>query len=132
MTDGYCNFIVKLTLFMLFKNLNFLFQRRKCQHIFLKAKLISLDAVAPLTLEVYQRNNIKSIYYTTDTQLASVIKDNLVLNDVVNLTGVLVLIGKAFSSNKIVSRVHGLVLIMLLAIRLLINKEKVIHFGFLN
>jgi hypothetical protein len=117
---------------MLFKTLIPLFSKQRCQHIFLKEKLISLDAIIPLTLEVYQSNNIKSVYYTIDTQLASVIKDNIVLDDIVNLTGVLVLLGKAFSSNKVLSRVYGLLLITILAFRLLIKKENVIHFGFLN
>ncbi|WPE17743.1 hypothetical protein [Candidatus Thioglobus autotrophicus] len=117
---------------MLFKNLKHLFCKGKCQHIFLKDKLISLDAVAPLTLEIYQRKGVRSIYYTFDTQLKTVIEDNIVLRDVINITGKLLVLGRAFSNNKTIYRVYGGLLITLLAIRLLVKKEKIIHFGYLN
>ncbi len=117
---------------MLFKNLIYLFCKHRCQHVFLKHKLISLDAISPLTLEVYQRERIKSVYYTSDPQLAVVIEDNIVLRDVINLTGKLLVLGRAFSNNKTISRVYGGLLIAILAIRLLVKKEKIVHFGYLN
>ena len=98
--------------------------------VFVKNKLISLDSIAPVLLELKEKNNISSTVVVFDQMAHEGIKTNVVLRDLINFTGRELFVSRGI--NNIVFR-KPIILVTLLGVFFkFIIGYKIIHFGTLN
>ena len=74
-------------------------------HILLKNKLIALDVILPLLLEVKSKKNISFNIITFDEELVQTLESNVVLKKIVADIGNLTYVGRYSSGNKFYSKI---------------------------
>jgi len=98
--------------------------------VFINNKLNTIDTVLPILLEMKEKYDKKS-YVILDQELAySGIKENIVINDIVNKIGTIIYLGKGIN-NKILRKIVIFIQIQRLIVYSLMG-AKIIHFGRLN
>ncbi|MBJ86021.1 MAG: hypothetical protein CMJ11_05490 [Pelagibacterales bacterium] len=95
----------------IFKNLGFRRSKSKFIYIFLNNKIISLDTIVPIILDVKSRNEtIKVIYITFDYNTYEFIKLNKLLFKAIKEVGDLILLGRyknsKYFNNKNIGKYH--------------------------
>ena len=98
--------------------------------VFVKNKLISLDSIAPILLELKENNNISSTIVVFDKLTHDGIKANVVLRDLIKLIGREIYITRGIR-NKIFRKFVAIVSLIGIFLKFIYG-YKVIHFGALN
>jgi hypothetical protein len=101
-------------------------------HVFLKNKLIALDVISPLLLDVSKSENIKFNIITFDEELIASLNDNVILRDVVNRVGNISYVGRYKYNNLFFSKIVNAIWFIKLGFRIIFTQDKIIHFGHLN
>jgi len=107
-----------------------LFRNKPKLIVFVRNKLITLDTVLPLLLEMKDKHNISSEIVVFDKLAHDSIDKNIVLRDVVNYIGCELFITKGIKI-KILRRMYILLSLVRLTVGC-IRGNKIIHFGHLN
>ena len=97
--------------------------------VFVKNKLISIDSIAPILLELKENHNISSTVVVFDQLAHEAIKANVVLRDLTNFVGRELFVSQ--DRNKVV-RIFSIFVSMLGLLFKLIIGHKIVHFGALN
>jgi hypothetical protein len=95
--------------------------------VFVKNKLITLDTVAPILIEMKDKFNISSEVVVFDGLAHKAISENIVLKDAINYVGSELFITKG-EKNKILRRLYVLVSLSRLFVSFLCG-AKILHFG---
>jgi len=98
--------------------------------VFVKNKLISLDTVLPILLEIKIKHNVRSEIIVSDKLANDAIQKNIVLKDVINYIGCMRFITKG-SEVRVLRYINAFVPLFNITIGIL-KGDKVIHFGHLD
>jgi hypothetical protein len=98
--------------------------------VFVKNKLISLDSIIPILLELKEGSNLSTTFVVFDKLAHDSIKANIVLNDLVNYLGVEIYVNKGIE-NKIIRKPVILLSLIEVFFKFTLG-YKIIHFGALN
>jgi hypothetical protein len=98
--------------------------------VFINNKLNTIDTILPILLEMKEKHDKKSYVILNEELAYNGIKDNVVINDIVNKVGTIIYLGKGIN-NKILRRFFTLIQIQRLIIYSLMG-AKIIHFGRLD
>ena len=98
--------------------------------VFVKNKLITLDTVIPLLLELKVKHNISSEIVVFDSLAHEAINNNVVLSDLVTYVGKELFITKG-ENRKFLRRIYVLSSLVRLIFGFFMG-DKIIHFGILN
>jgi hypothetical protein len=98
--------------------------------VFLKNKLMSIDSIIPILIELKDNYDVESLIVVRDQKTFIGIKNNIVLYDAIKYVGSILYVG-SHSSNKVLSKVHELFKLVKLLLYGFIG-AKYIHFGLLN
>ena len=98
--------------------------------VFVKNKLISLDTVLPILLEMKVKHNVRSEIIVSDKLANDAIQKNIVLKDVINYVGCMRFITKG-SKVRVFRYINALVPLVNITIGIL-KGDKIIHFGHLD
>ena len=95
--------------------------------VIIKNKLMSVDSVLPVLLEIKQKYDISSLIVVSDEMAHEGIRKNVVIKDVINYVGKELYIGSK-KTNKVIRKIVKVGWLFVLIIRLLFG-VKVVHFG---
>ncbi len=98
--------------------------------VFVKNKLMSIDTVIPILVEIKEKFNISSIVVVFDELAHNGIKENVVINDAINYVGRELYVSRG-SRNKITRKINIIVSLFILFLKF-IQGCKILHFGALD
>jgi len=98
--------------------------------VFVKNKLMSIDTVIPILVEIKEKFNISSVIVVFDELAHKGIKENVVINDAINYVG-RELYASRGSKNKITRKINIIFSLFILFLKF-IQGCKILHFGVLD
>jgi hypothetical protein len=102
-------------------------------NVILKNKIISVDLILPLCLELNKRCGFKFTFLVTELDsYLSIMNDNIVLRDIIESIGTIKNISNQRYSNKVISKIYFMGFLCLVSLRMITRKEYLFHFGALH
>ncbi len=98
--------------------------------VFVKNKLITLDTILPILLEIKVKHNVSSDVVVFDQLAHDAINKNIVIKDILNFVGKEIFITKG-EKTTILRRFYILTNLFKLSLKM-ISGAKIVHFGHLN